>query len=66
MLNYEEDIAGSFHSVPEEQQEIIMEIVANFHIRNGVKNADGSLGEVKITNKQMNDCLAWALVHNTI
>ena len=43
----------------EETKEVILEVMADFHIRNGVKNIDGSLGEIKITPKQLRDALAY-------
>lgn len=57
MINYNKEIKGSFDQVYNDQ--FIMEIVANFHFRNGIKNEDGSRGEVIITTKEFNDCLAY-------
>jgi len=62
MLNYENDIKGSFGDLSDVQKELVMEVVANFHFRDGVHNPDGSMGTVKITNWQFNDCLAFMIL----
>ena len=57
-------IDGFFDKHPnDEQKEFVKEIVAAFHFRNGKKQHDGSLGEIKITIKQLNDCLAYAMFY---
>lgn len=61
MLDYNEEVKGSFDLTCESSQQQIMEIVANFHYRDGVKYKDGSYGTIKITNKEFNDCLAYLL-----
>jgi len=62
MINYEKDISGSMVILPEHEKELIMEIIANFHLRNGVKHSeDESLGEIRITPVQLANCLAWCL-----
>lgn len=65
MLNFENDIKGAFDTLPEDQKELVMEVVANFHYRNGKLHPDGSMGTVNITNRQFNDCLAAMLLHST-
>lgn len=62
-INYDRDIKGFFLTIPETSptKDLIMGIVANFHIRDGVKHDDGSMGTMKITNRQMNDCLAYMI-----
>lgn len=59
MLNYEKDMKDAFDSAPENIREIVMEIVANFHYRDGKPHEDGSKGTVRISPKQFNDCLAF-------
>lgn len=61
MIDYDNEIKDLFDDLPDSMQEKIMEIVANFHIRNGVKHSDGSMGTIKITNRQMNNCLAYMI-----
>lgn len=61
MINYNENIKGSFEILSDTTKNSVMEIVANFHIRDGVKHSDGSVGTVKITNREMNDCLAFII-----
>lgn len=56
---------GAFDRVKgEENRNQIMRIVAEFHYRTGVKQPDGSMGEIRITNRQMNDVVAW-VIENT-
>lgn len=64
MINYQDNIKGAFDNLTAGEQESVMEVVALFHIRDGTKNHDGSLGTVKITNREFNDCLAAMLVAN--
>lgn len=59
MINYEKDIKGKLADVSDNVHEEIKEIAANFHIRNGVKQHDGSMGEMKITHEQFKQCLAY-------
>jgi len=54
-----------FEDLPEASQEMIMYIASMFHIRNRTKHADGSLGEVRITIKQMNQALTQAYIAGT-
>ena len=61
MINYDKDIKGSFEILSDTTQNSVMEIVANFHIRDEIKHSDGSMGTIKITNKEMNDCLAFIM-----
>lgn len=37
----------------------IQEIVAAYHVRNGVKHNDGSMGEVRMSPKELRDLLAF-------
>lgn len=64
MINYKLDIIGSFQDLITDgpDQEIIKEIVANFHYRDGKKHEDGSWGTIEITPKEFMDCLAYLLV----
>jgi hypothetical protein len=62
----EVEISGSFDRLSELEKEFVMELVANFHYRNGVKHDDGSMGEIIITPRQMNDCIAFAIFHEEI
>lgn len=62
IIDYQKDIKGMFGALKDgPTRNKIMEIVANFHIRNGVKQPDFSMGEIKITPGQLNDCLAYML-----
>ncbi len=56
---------GMFETADEESRELIMEIVACFHFRNGFKNEDGSRGEIDISPKQLRDILAYMLKHDS-
>ena len=56
------DITGSFDQANDLDREAVMEIVANFHYRDMKRSDDGSLGSIKITHKELNDCLAYALM----
>jgi len=51
---------GKFETLPKLAQEFIKEVVANFHIRNGVKNSDGSMGTIEISPGELRDILAYA------
>ena len=64
MINYTEDIKGYFNDTNDVIKETILEIVGNFHIRNGVKQLDNSMGVIDITLKQFNDCLAYMVKIN--
>lgn len=57
------DMKDSFDklSSPLDKQ-MIMQIKANFHMRNGKKHEDGSMGVIDITPKQLNDCLAYTIL----
>jgi hypothetical protein len=57
-----EEINDSFFKLPLNLQEMVLYIVSHFHYRDGVKHEDGSLGMVRITNKQMNDCIATGIL----
>ncbi len=57
-IDYGEEIYGCFHKLSPSQKEKVMSIVAIFHIRNGKRNPDGSMGEIVITNRELNDCLS--------
>lgn len=62
IINYQKDIKGMFGALKDGPTRTkILEIVANFHIRNGVKHPDFSMGEIKITPGEFNDCLAYML-----
>lgn len=47
-----------FEGLNDSDKELIMRIVANFHVRNGADNYDGSMGEIVITPGQFNRALA--------
>ncbi len=61
LIYYNVEIKGSFEQACEADQMQVMDIVAQFHHRDGVKHEDGSCGTVKITNREFNDCLAYML-----
>jgi hypothetical protein len=62
MLSYEHDIKDSFYELSDDEKDIVMQVAANFHYRNGVKHPDGSLGEIRITNRQLTDCFAYMFI----
>jgi len=45
-----------------EDQILVQEIKACFHMRNGKLQEDGSIGEIKITPKELNDALSYILL----
>lgn len=50
-----------FNELTDDEKEIVMAAVGEFHFRNGVEQEDGSKGVIKITQKQLNNCLALML-----
>jgi hypothetical protein len=59
--NHKKRSFGAFDSLGDQSKEFVMECVACFHYRNGYINHDNSMGEVKITPKELNDILAYGL-----
>ena len=57
-LDYGTDVIGAFDKLSDGHKKLVLELAAIFHFRNGVKNHDGSLGTIKITPKQLINCLA--------
>ena len=57
-----EGIEGAFTSLGLADQELVMQIVANFHYRTRKQNEDGSLGEIRITPGELNDAIAYAML----
>ena len=57
-----EGIEGAFASLGVADQELVMQIVANFHYRTRKQNDDGSRGEIKISPGEFNDAIAYALL----
>ena len=49
----------TFSELDDLEKEFVMYWVAQYRIRNGVHQADGSCGEINITLKQLNDLLAF-------
>jgi membrane-anchored protein YejM (alkaline phosphatase superfamily) len=49
----------SFSKLNNLEQVFIMEIVAQYHYRTGVKQKDGSMGEIVITLNELNNTLAY-------
>ncbi len=60
MIDYDKDIKGAFGSLNKDKQQIVMEIVANFHYQNGSNHFEGF---VEITLEELNDCLAQCLIN---
>lgn len=60
-LSHYQESRGMFDRLTEETKIIVMEIVACFHCRTGINQIDGSRGEIRITPKEMNDMIAYAL-----
>jgi hypothetical protein len=48
-----------FDELTEDGQQLIKEVVAWFHYRNGKLQIDGSLGEIGITPKELRDALSY-------
>ena len=44
---------------------IVHELMSHHHLRDGVKHGDGSMGTIRITPKELRDCLAAALLYGT-
>lgn len=61
VLEHKQLMEDKFNSLTEEEKEFVMEIVACFMYRTGKKQHDGSLGEIEITPKELNDALAYAI-----
>lgn len=61
IINYDKDIKNAFDKLREDKQQIVMEIVANFHYRNGNNHLDGSKGDIEISPGELNNCLAYCL-----
>lgn len=60
MIEYTRDLRGAFVATEDlELREIINEVVANFHMRDGAAHPDGSRGSIKISPDQLRDCLAY-------
>ncbi len=57
-----EGIEGAFASLSVADKELVMQIVANFHYRDGEQNNDGSRGTIKISPGEFNDAIAYALL----
>jgi len=54
-----ENMKDSFDQLDVRQDKLlIQEVVSMFHYRNGTRNPDGSMGEIRITPKQLRDALA--------
>ena len=49
----------AFNQLDDYEKDFVMMCVAQFHIRNGTRQNDGSRGEIDITSKQMNNLLAF-------
>jgi hypothetical protein len=54
-----QQIDGAWDKLAPKDQEPILEILAQFHFRDGKKYDDGSMGTVYISPKQFRDLLAW-------
>lgn len=52
---------GAFQKLTDEEQGFIMEIQSGYHHRTGLRHPDCSMGIIKISPKEFNDCLAHAL-----
>lgn len=52
---------GAFEKLTDEEKDFIIEIVSRYHYLKGLRHTDGSMGIVKITLNEFNDCLAHAL-----
>ena len=61
MISYDNDIKGYLYAMTNDMQDDVMGIMANFHVDNGVKHEDGSLGDIRITLNELRDCLSYIL-----
>lgn len=66
MENHKELGEGCFDTFLPVFQELIKEIVSCFHYRNGMENDDGSLGQIKISPKELRDMLSYAVTAGLI
>lgn len=60
------NIAGCFNKLSDKDQDYIMNIVASFHYRNGVKHGDGSRGTVMISPGELNDVIAYTMIREGV
>ena len=59
-LNIKVEAIDAFARVSDESiRQGIMEIVANYHWRNGKQHNDGSRGEIRMSPKELRDLLAY-------
>lgn len=64
MKNHREVSVDFFDLLSADRKNFVMECVACFQYRNGKRNHDGSLGVIRITPKELNDILAYAMEHS--
>lgn len=61
-VNYDSEISNSYNNLPAELKELVLVITSNFYFRDGKPHDDGSMGTIKITPRQFNNCIAYALM----
>ena len=55
------DCSGSFDSISTPDQYMVKVLVATYHLRNGTKNIDGSMGTIRISPGQLRELLAYCI-----
>lgn len=58
------EISGCADKLTGESLEVVKRIVSNFHFRTMKEHSDGSMGDIQITLKQFEDCLAYVIIHS--
>lgn len=61
IINYDSEISNSFDNLDLDKEKVLV-ITSNFHFRDGKLHDDGSMGTIRITPKQFNDCVAYAIL----
>ncbi len=52
---------GCFAMAGPVAQDTVQDIVSCYHVRNGTMHHDGSVGEIRITPKELHDLLVYAI-----
>ena len=52
-------LVGAFEKLDGQKKELVMEIVAHFHYRDGKRQPDGSMGSIEISPGELRDCIAY-------
>lgn len=61
-MNFKQQAIDAYDEITDEDvKRAIQWVISRYHIRNGVKNNDGSIGEIRISPKEMQDLLAYMI-----